>query len=129
MLFLLVIYAVALTRVSSVPNKFLYEVIQDEFIIRLDEKVINTEEGEHNVISYIQQHFDVQLKKAFHFGDITLLHVVGDDSTLSLAKRVGGVKYVERNSIGSVQQECLEQPSPGTWGLNRVEQHEALPYR
>ena len=124
---LILLLAVVVTLVVSRPDR--RRMIDGEFIIRLDEEVIQSEEEEFNLITYIENHFDITFKKAFHFDDVTFLHVSGDDTTLTLAERVGGVRYVEPNSMGSVQQECLEHPSPGTWGLDRVDQREQLPYR
>ena len=94
--------------------------VPGEFILRLDEVVITKLAQEKVLVSYLKTHFGMDLIKSMRLSKLKFLHLKGDDEFLGQINALDGVKYIERNNLGYID-ECSQQPSPGTWGLDRTE--------
>ena len=102
--------------------------VPGEYILRLDESFIKNNQQEKEVVSYLKKNFGMDLIKSMRVHRLKFLHLKGDDEFLGQIGALRGVRYIERNAIGYVDQ-CAEQPSPGTWGLDRVDQVQGpVPY-
>ena len=123
----LLLFVLHLTLAASFPGRRPAEVVPDEFLIRLDENLITTEEEESHIIAELEERFNLEVLRSMNIGPLKILHVNVDEANSRLIPDVAGVKYIEVNSIGSAA-DCTEFPSPGTWGLDRIGQRERLPY-
>lgn len=120
----LLILFVSLAVVYSLPAKYNY--VPGEFLVRLDENVIISKFQQNTLVRELTLKYDMSLLESFLLGKITFLHLKGSDDIIEKISSLKGIKYVERNTIGSIS--CEEVPAPGTWGLDRIDQREALPY-
>ena len=120
-LFLLVI---SLAVVYSLPTK--QRFVPGEFLIRLDEDVIVSKYQQNTLIRELSLKYGMTLLQSYSIGKLNILYLRGNDDTMETLSSVKGIKTVSRNSIGHI--DCEELPSPGTWGLDRIDQREALPY-
>ena len=101
--------------------------VPGEYILRLDENLIENFQQEMEVASYLEENFGLELIKSIPVGKLKFMHLKGgDDEFLGQMPAYAGIKFIERNAYGYLDQ-CIEQPSPGTWGLDRIDQVEALP--
>ena len=107
------------------PQKIKY--VNDEFIVRLDEQKIVADYQEIAMVATLRQQYGMELMRSHHIGKLKFLILNGTEMNIEAVSRLSGVKYVERNTIGHIDQ-CSEQPSPGTFGLDRIDQREGLPY-
>ena len=101
--------------------------VDGEFMLRLDEQFIRNLQQENAVVGHLNSNFGMELVKSLRVGKLKFLLLTGRDKHMSAISALRGVKYIERNTIGYVDQ-CANQPSPGTYGLDRIDQREALAY-
>ncbi|KAK2139793.1 hypothetical protein LSH36_1612g00001 [Paralvinella palmiformis] len=98
------------------------EFIDGQYFLGLKEEANENYLAKHLKVSY---HLDF-LKK-FHIGNLKLILVKGDEADVIRASKLPEVKYWDRNMIFHTQQ-CAENGNPGTWGLDRIDQTEQIPY-
>ena len=110
----------------AVPNSPKY--VHGEFMLRLDEQFVNTAAQKAELARYLKLNFDYELLSSPTVGKLHFLRLKGDDVHMDIIGNLPGVKYIERNTLATLYQSCEQHASPGTWGLDRVDQREALPY-
>ena len=111
---------------SALPNKG--DFVPGEFMIRLNEKLVPTLMQEKLVIEQLTNQFQFNVLKAAHIGKLSFLHVHGADEMVKTIEELPAVKYIEHNNYGFADQVCEEQSAFSCWGLDRIDQREALPY-
>lgn len=117
---------VVLLSLVSVYAKYQNGAKEGEYIVRVDERLISSARRMADMIVYLEQTLQFSLVRQYHVGSLKFLHVSGDDAYAERLRKVPGVLYASKNSIGGVI--CAEEPAPGVWGLDRVDQRERLPY-
>ena len=113
-----------LAVVYSLPAKQNY--VPGEFLVRLDEDVIVSKYQQSTLIRELSLKYGMTLLQSYTIGKLNILYLKGEDDMMGALSSVKGIKTVSRNAIGQI--ECEELPSPGTWGLDRIDQREALQY-
>ena len=98
------------------------EFIDGEYFIGLKEDV-----NEDLVAKRLKVSYHLDFLKKFHIGKLKMVLVKGDEADVIRASKLPEVTFWDRNMIFHTQQ-CAENPNPGTWGLDRIDQTEALPY-
>ena len=99
-----------------------------EFIVRLDEQLIKDGAATTEVIDHLRMVYNYQLVRSQAVGKLRFLVLTGEAKHMSAIGQLNGVKYIEKNSQVKLFQSCEEEPSPGTWGLDRIDQRGALSY-
>ncbi|KAK2141355.1 hypothetical protein LSH36_1114g00014 [Paralvinella palmiformis] len=98
------------------------EYVEGEYFLSLTDNV-----NENVFIHRIKTNYKLDFIKSYHIGNLRLLLVKGEEGDVVRASKLSEVKYWDRNMIFHTLQ-CAEQPNPGTWGLDRIDQTAALPY-
>ena len=75
----------------------------------------------------IERDLDISLIDSWELETTLLALVAGEEDDVLRASQLPGVKYWDRNALVFLQQ-CAELPNPGTWGLDRIDQTDILPY-
>ena len=120
------IFFCILAIACALPNSKKY--VENEFILRLNENIVKTYVRENRIVADLASKFDFKVLSSPRLGKLKFLHLKGSAKFMKDISELEGVLYIERNVIGSVDQTCAEQPSPQTWGLDRIDQHEVLVY-
>ena len=118
----LLLLALTLAVVSSLPGRQRY--VPGEFLVRLDDNINKVQQD--TLIRELNLKHDMSLLQSYVVGKMNILYLKGNDDMMEILSSINGVKYVSRNAIGTTG--CEELPAPGTWGLDRIDQREALPY-
>ena len=108
--------------VSALPKS------EDQLILRLDEKIVSDGAATQDIINHLKYKYGYELIKEQPVGKLRFLGLRGDARYMSAVETLVGVKYIQLDNPRQIIQVCEEQPSPGTWGLDRIDQVEALPY-
>jgi len=98
------------------------QFVDGQYFLGLKEDV-----DEEALVRILKASYKLELLKSFHIGSMKLILVKGDEADVIRASKLSEVKYWDRNMIFHTQQ-CAEQGSPGTWGLDRIDQTGQLPY-
>ena len=104
------------------------QYVDNEFIVRLNEKYISSDADFAEMTRYLGVTFNYETLTTYKVGKLRFMLVRGEERYVETLRSLPGALYVERNALGQrhVIETCEEQPSPGTWGLDRVDQREAL---
>ena len=116
----LILFLFGLTAVCALPSGV--EYIKDQYIARLDTTIPVSK-----TIQELDQFNFKVLKQISLNADVKFLHLEGKETFFSRVSQLRGLKYLERNRMAQLFQ-CQENSSPGTWGLDRVDQTGALGY-
>ncbi|KAK2162131.1 hypothetical protein LSH36_103g04032 [Paralvinella palmiformis] len=76
----------------------------------------------------LKSDFGIDVKKTWNLGKVKILHVSGDENDVVRVGRLAEAKYWERNGYAHAVQNCMEQPAPHCWGLDRIDQETKLTY-
>ena len=120
------IFLCLVAAACALPNGRKY--IENEFMLRLNEKLVKTSFQEQTIVADLASNYDFKVLSSPRLGKLKFLHLQGNAKFMKNISELESVLYIERNAIGSIDQTCEEQSSPQTWGLDRVDQREALPY-
>ena len=102
------------------------QYVPGEFMLRVDEQFIKTQKGRDQLATHLKTTFDYELLSTSKVGKLQFLRLKGDDKFINTIAKIPGVKYIERNTVAQLF--CTEAAHPGTWGLDRIDQTEALSY-
>ena len=116
MTFALVFILTILSVVSGAPAKE-ENFVKDEYIARLDLSVSVPE-----TISALRKLYFKTLEQISISNDLIFLHLKGNEKLLDTVSDLEGLEYIIPNYKSSPYQHCFELPSPGTWGLDRLDQ-------
>ena len=120
----LLLLVASLAVVYSLPASQKY--VPGEYLVRLDEHIIVSTLQQNTLVRELNLKYHMTLIETIMVGKLKFLHLKGNDNNAKQIRYLPGIKYVERNTIGGVH--CENLPSPGTWGLDRIDQHTALTY-
>ena len=120
----------ALVAVSTAMEGFSskQKYIEGEYIIRLND---NTFQAEYQLLKFadaLERAYNIEFVKYYDFGRVKMMFVKGDYQNVMQAASLSEVKYIQRNQVHHIQQECVEGSAAGCWGLDRTDQREALTY-
>ena len=121
---LLTVVAMAAALKTMVPAP---ELITGQYIIRIDENIYKTKAEVQDFLDSIEKEFQIYSVRINSIGRLRLAFVKGEHENVMKAKNLRGVKYVEQNQVVRLSQ-CVQQPAPSLWGLDRTDQREALLY-
>ena len=108
------LFATCLASTDYVPNEFLIGVKSSANIRSFTARLTNQ--------------YNLEVKKFWDFGKLKVVHVVGDYADIERVEQLIEVKYCERNGHVYALNICGENPAPGCWGLDRIDQRLKLPY-
>ena len=98
--------------------------IDKQYIISVDETV-----SLPDFISLIESSYGITIENTFNLRTALFLLVNGAEDNVMKLESLQGVKYVQKNQLHSIAEtECQEHEASGCWGLDRIDQRDALSY-
>ena len=101
-----------------------YEIIEGEFFLGLKP------ENDANVFGQkLKIDFNLEVKKVWDIKRTKILWVLGLEADAISASKLPEIKYMSYNGWAhAYQDDCESTSHPGVWGLDRIDQREALTY-
>ena len=118
---ILLCLAVVACATQKVPS-----YVPNEFLLRINEQHVTTAAMRAELVQYLEVHFHYELLNTITVGHLQFLKLGGSDVHMEAVSKIPGVMYIERNTLATLFQTCEEQGAAGVWGLDRVDQREAL---
>ena len=103
------------------------EYVPGQYIMRIDENVYNTNIDVQNFLESLENELKIYTVRTNTIGSLRLVLVKGEHEDVMAARNLRGVQYIEQNQVVRFLQ-CEEQPAPGQWGLDRIDQRKPLRY-
>ena len=98
--------------------------VDKQYIISVDETV-----SLPDFISLIESSFGITIENTFNLRSALFILVNGAEYNVMKLESFQGVKYVQKNQLHSIAEaECQEHEASGCWGLDRIDQRDALSY-
>lgn len=117
-------FIAAATALSRKP-----QYVPNEFILRLDETIASTIPQQMAIARVLKGRFSLDVIRPLKVGKLRFLLLKGNAlHHFEEISNLRGVLNIEHHALGYIDQVCEEQPSSGTWGLDRVDQRERLDY-
>ena len=99
-------------------------IIEGEYLLGLES------EYDSDILAMkLKQEFGLDMMRVWDIHSSKILFLLGDKNVdQARVAQLPGVRYMSNNGRMYEDQSCVSESCPGTWGLDRTDQREALPY-
>ena len=124
LLLLLVVSPQVFADVDEDANK-----IEDEYFVVLKSDV--SQEDQDAYVNKLQNDYSLTVNKAYQLDSVKLIYVTGSEANVNSANNDPEVDFVEQNAKVEANWNllppyCHKIATPGTWGLDRIDQMSKL---